>query len=877
MSEEPILETDSVASKLAKSGALAAFIRGLSPIEKRALEFEWRNFWARPQQLAPKGDWVYWLVLAGRGFGKTRTGAEWVREIVGPANSRSDARIALVGRTAADVRDVMVCGESGILAVSPPWNRPEWQSSKRRLIWPNGAIATTYSAEKPDQLRGPQHSAAWCDEVAAWQYSDSWDQLNLGLRLGSTPKCIVTTTPRPIPLMRDLVANPLTVITKGSTYDNRANLAKAFINQIIQKFDGSRLGRQELFAEMLDDVEGALWSYKRLDELRVRHIPENLVRIVVALDPSVSANGDGDECGIIVAGLGQDGHGYILQDASGRHLPHVWAKEAIHLYDKWKADRIIAEVNQGGALVENTLRTLNSRISYKAVHASVGKRARAEPVSALYEQCLASGSRITTARGQVKIEDVTTDDYVLTRKGFRRVVWSGQTGMKPVIRIDAGGHWLYCTDDHPIFTFEDGFIRSVALRPNVHHVLVCKSTHVSTAELASVSHAVGVSNAPQSKDGKHGNLLENSFGSVGLDTISSQTDTTEPGDLLETSYYIGLSGGLRKGASQQSGTYITLMAIRAIMILVIWWRLFQKNIKSAIHMSIRATARILSHRRSWIGGKPDRPMSINAIGVERASYQQQQEFDFARQSVTLVSGTMNEEKRLTAPVYNLEVEDVPEFFAENILVHNCRVHHVGTLPKLEDQLCFVAGTMICTNRGQVPIEEVTTKDIAYTTAGWRRIINAEMTGIRQTQTVVTKTGLHLRGTPNHPIMVDYKGWTPISELEIGDMVTVLDTPSGLAADVVTAVSPLSYWAEPVFNLTVEGDHEYFANHILVHNCTWDPMNSNKSPDRLDALVWALTELMVNNRMPVRNATEPTHLDFDNMGIHSENLDNVGIW
>lgn len=280
----------------------------------------------------------------------------------------------------------MVEGESGILAISPPWARPLYEPSKRRVTWPNGSMVTVYTADEPDRLRGPQHHWAWCDELAAWRYPDAWDMLMFGLRLGSDPRVVVTTTPKPIKLVRDLISSPTTAVTTGSTYENLANLAPAFRDAIISRYEGTRLGRQELLAELLDDVPGALWTRSIIESCRVRETPE-LVRIVVAIDPAVTSGEDADETGIIVAGLGVDGHGYVLADRSV-HLasPETWARRAVVAYREFTADRIVAEVNNGGEMVELTLRTVDRSVSYRAVHASRGKRVRAEPVAALYEQ-----------------------------------------------------------------------------------------------------------------------------------------------------------------------------------------------------------------------------------------------------------------------------------------------------------------------------------------------------------------------------------------------------------------------------------------------------------------------------------------------------------
>jgi predicted phage terminase large subunit-like protein len=352
----------------------------LSDAELRAIEYDWR-FWARQNQLPPPGDWTFWLLLAGRGFGKTRTGAEWVREA-----KNTCSRIALVAPTAADVRDVMVEGESGILAISPPHDRPLYEPSKRRLTWPNGAIATTYSADEPERLRGPQSDAAWCDELAAWRYPEAFDMLMFGLRLGTMPRCVITTTPKPVKLVRDLLTDPRCKITRGSTYDNAANLAESFMAQVVRKYEGTRLGRQELNAELLEDVPGAMWNRAMLDNLRVGAAPTTLRRVVVAIDPAVTSGESADETGIVVAGLGDDGMAYVLDDLTCKDTPDGWARRAVTAYRIHKADRIVAEVNNGGDLVEATIRMVDRRASFTAVRATRGKAVRAEPVAALYEQ-----------------------------------------------------------------------------------------------------------------------------------------------------------------------------------------------------------------------------------------------------------------------------------------------------------------------------------------------------------------------------------------------------------------------------------------------------------------------------------------------------------
>ena len=355
-------------------------VQSLTPVEASELLDDWR-FWARPDQVAPEGNWRVWLIMAGRGFGKTRCGAEWVHQQI--RNGRK--RIALVGETKADVRDVMVEGESGILATSGK-NRPLYEPSKRRVTWDNGAIAVCYSGDEPDQLRGPQHDAAWLDELAKYRYAeDTWSNLDLGLRLGETPQVVITTTPRPIKILRELVQDDLVEVTRGSTYDNLPNLARSFADRIIERYEGTRLGRQELHAEILDDVVGALWQRSMIDDHRINETPDHLERIVVGVDPAVTSGEDSDETGIIIAGrIGN--RGYILDDVSGKFTPQEWAIKATQLYYKYNADRIVAEVNQGGDMVEHTLRMVDKNVSYKGVRAARGKMLRAEPIAALYEQ-----------------------------------------------------------------------------------------------------------------------------------------------------------------------------------------------------------------------------------------------------------------------------------------------------------------------------------------------------------------------------------------------------------------------------------------------------------------------------------------------------------
>lgn len=363
------------------------YLSSLSVNAIAALKYNW-EFWARPNQLPPEGQWTTWLLLAGRGFGKSRCGAEWVRK---KAFENPGCRIALVAETAADARKVMVEGDSGILSISPPDFMPEYSPANRQLTWPNGTVAFTYNATEPDQLRGPQHHFAWCDELAKWQkMQDSWDQLQFGLRLGLHPQQVVTTTPRPMPLIKKIMNDVTTVVTRGATLDNEANLAASTVRYLYERYEGTRFGRQELEGEVLDDIPGALWSRSKIDENRRPEAPEQLDRIIVAIDPAASSNEGSDETGIVCVGVAKDAdgyqRGYVLADRSLRGAPHEWAKAAVALYREFEADRIVAEKNQGGEMVEAVIRSADRNVPVTLVHATRGKLIRAEPISALYEQ-----------------------------------------------------------------------------------------------------------------------------------------------------------------------------------------------------------------------------------------------------------------------------------------------------------------------------------------------------------------------------------------------------------------------------------------------------------------------------------------------------------
>lgn len=423
-----IPETESLASYLASqpSETRDRIIRSLSDSEAATIQYDWR-FWARRNQLQPgspgaadpRNDWLVWLLLAGRGFGKTRTGGETVREWV----SAGARRIHLVGPTASDVRNVMILGESGLMNWFPPNERPRYEPSKHLITFHTGAVAETFSADEPDRLRGPQCSHFWADELAAWRFlQDAWDNLMFGWRKSDTPKGFISTTPKPLKLLREIIADPSTVTTRASSYENRDNLSPRWFENIIRKYEGTRLGRQELMAEILDDVPGALWTQQIIDAARIKLADvrwEQVIRIVVAIDPAVSNKPESDETGIIVAGLTRSNHVLVFDDLSCKESPLGWASIAVTAYHSKRADRIVGEVNNGGDLVESNIRAVAPDVAFRAVRASRGKAVRAEPVAALYEQ-----GRVHHVGLLPELEQQMTG-------------WSPQSGEKSPDRMDA--------------------------------------------------------------------------------------------------------------------------------------------------------------------------------------------------------------------------------------------------------------------------------------------------------------------------------------------------------------------------------------------------------------------------------------------------------
>lgn len=429
---------------IAKVGGPDAFLRlwkSKPPEVREVLSYHWPLL-ARPKQLPPPGDWNTWHLRAGRGFGKTRTGAEWIR-----AKVRSGGHWALVAPTAADARDVMVEGISGILAISPPWERPLYEPSKRRLTWPWGAKATLYSAEEPDRLRGPQHNGAWCDEIAAWaRREETWDMLQFGLRVGDRPQAVLTSTPRGLKFLRDIEAESTTVTTIGSTYENKHNLAAKFVARIEKKYAGTRLGRQEIEAQILDDNPDALWKMKDIDRKRIaisdlQGLGVKMRQIVVALDPATTSNQTSCQNGIVAVGEGlcpcngrPESHGFVFEDATDIYTPLEVCSKVLDIYDRRQCNAIIGETNQGGDWIESLLRTFPAgrHMQYIGIHAKDGKRLRAEPVVSLYEQ-----GRVHHVGVFSKLED-------------QMIGWNPNGGDKSPDDIDAMVHavtYLLCQDE----------------------------------------------------------------------------------------------------------------------------------------------------------------------------------------------------------------------------------------------------------------------------------------------------------------------------------------------------------------------------------------------------------------------------------------------
>jgi phage terminase large subunit-like protein len=733
-----------------------AALKQFSDKELSELLHDWRGFLARPDQIEPEGDWSIWLILAGRGWGKTRTGAEWIKARVESGKAK---RIALVAETAADARDVMVEGESGILAIYPQGRKPLYEPSKRRVTWPNGAVATLYNATEPDQLRGPQHDTAWCDELAKWRYArETWDQLQFGMRLGETPQQIVTTTPRPIELIKSIVGGRegKVVVSRGATMDNKSNLAAPFLEKIRAKYEGTRLGRQELNGEVLGDMPGALWQLGAIDLYRIKEsdLPD-LQRIVVAVDPAVTSTDDSDDHGIIVAGTA-DNRGFVIEDASTRGSPVDWARRAISMYDKYRADAIVVEVNQGGDMVRHTLNSVRAGLPIIEVRASRGKHVRAEPISSLYEQgrvshvgtfseledqmclmtadgyrgegspdrCFAAGTMVETDGGPKPIEEVQQGDRVWTRRGLRPVLASSLTDPNAkVYDVQfSDGSSLTGTGNHPVFVEGRGFTRLDALvwGDTVNHLW----SNEEWAERQSHSRA------------------RNTFDTrIAGASQPVATSTAGAEDGLIKRLCTAMFGKMQTAQSLMAGTSITSTAIPATTTLPIWLRSRLRIMLLSTSLNTATSSRP-PERATWIGFEGQRAVGIAAKKVE----------GFIR----------------------------------------ALVPSLGKFAHQSGALALSAGLNMITSHTATAIGFVRGSASAGTTNGRGGTTRIEAASSAEPRSTSRKASR--------------KPCAPVS------------------------VVGLSERAErvPVFNLTVEGENEYYANGILVHNC--------------DALVWAFTEL-----------------------------------
>lgn len=669
----------------------SSFLPLLPPPVKAAYNhrFRWTASQARPEQLTPPGDWRIWLILAGRGWGKTRTGVE---DAAWYAITNPGHRISLIAPTAADARDTIVEGQSGLLTAIPDEMIADYHRSLGEIILKNGARFKTFSAEEPNRLRGPQFHRCYADEIAAWSRPDTFDQMMFGLRLGTNPQCVITTTPKPTPLLRGLLKQaaefPNEVrVTTGSTFDNAANLAAPALAALRRKYEGTRLGRQELFAELLDDMPGALWKRSNIDALRV-YDKTAMKRIVVAIDPAVSTEENSDETGIVVAGIGDDDHLYILADRSGKYTPDEWASEAVGLYRLFQAERIIGEANNGGDLIEANIRTVDRNVPFKKVHASRGKAMRAEPIAALYEQkrahhvgafpkledqmCFPGETNVLTKRGQVPIKSVTTDDFVLTRGGWKKVETSCQTGCSSVFVVieTTKGEFIRCTPDHPIFNAQtQEFVPAKHVQIGTRLGVVPKW---GRAGHPSLGVADGITECHQAiSDMLRASFCTEKYGSPITDLFHQITIFTTRMRIQEITHSI-ISKCLLLNSTQANMSCAALpYSIMSKEHFMQSWhgRIEEKKILNAWSAEKNHSHQCVGQNfaLTYVGSAIDQIKKYQkklALNVRKNLAQETQGEFTAVKSVTI-------KHTLPEKVYNLRVDEFHEFFANGILVHNC--------------------------------------------------------------------------------------------------------------------------------------------------------------------------------------------------------------
>lgn len=707
----------------------AAWLGSLSENEQSQLEYSW-DFWARPNQREPKIPYKVLILLAGRGFGKSRTAAETVR---GWVESGKYKHVAMVGANAADVRDTMVEATfkqgSGLMQICPPWNKPHYSPTKKVLVWNNpnypsyGAVCSLYSGDVPDSLRGPSHDGAWIDELCKMvQMEAVWDMLKLTLRRGDNPKIVVSTTPKPVPLLIDLLkqaqeskedgTNDIVVI-KGNTYENRANLSSSFIEDINQMYEGTTLGRQEIYADIMLDSAGALWNMAMIDNSRIRMNRDGIIHIptcgktIISVDPQIGYKIDTEKSrtatgrtmtGIIAAASsfpvrGQPLHAYILGDYSTNGKPEQWGQAAVNAYKAHDAQLLIAESNNGGEMIASVIRSIDPHVRVQLITATAKKHERAIPVVSKYQQCLAGDTLVSTEFGDVKISGIRTGDRVWTRNGLRAVLWAGQTGARNTIAISHGERTLVCTPDHEIFS-GNKFSHAEDLDGTYATLTVwqsgIRSTSVGTvhASMQLRENPICAIPAEQGKCGKRDyqftptELLKESD----ILRMPKGTGVLEVGEIsMEVGNCCTEEYGKRITVQFQQGIiFIISMVTRVIMLLIILFRCTQQITKLCmkdIHIPKKYWLEYV--KQNVNGGNAASRLREYANGALATFLQKLQEFDSVRRNVTQVSGMTSVKKSVKMPVYNLHVENDHEFFANGILVHNCRVHHVGILPDLE--------------------------------------------------------------------------------------------------------------------------------------------------------------------------------------------------
>lgn len=681
-------------SKLRRLQQLQEELARMESTEANQGKYTWKDI-ARPDQLAPPGDWFTWLILAGRGWGKTRTAAEWALD---RARRYPGARIALVGKTFADVRDTIIEGESGIISLI---RREEFRDgtedrgynrSLSEIFLENGSRFKSFSAEKPWRLRGPQHHFAIADEAAFWQDASkgivadtTWSNLVITLRLPKQPdwdedyrpQVVVATTPRPVPLLKvsdpdanrtGLMQRETTIITRGRTVDNLENLSKTYQANVIAPLLGTRLGRQELDAELLEDNPGAMWRREWIDETRIdpNAVPD-LIRVVVGVDPAVTDGETSAQTGIIVAGADRRGQGYILADFTMRGTPRESMQRVVRAYKEFNADRVIGEVNNGGDYIGMLLHTVDQDVPFQKVTATRAKQIRAEPVSSLYEQrrihhagsfpyledsqCVAQGTLVTTRRGNIPVEQVSVADYVFTRDGWKQVLWSGFTGIKQVVRIQTDAGSLICTPNHPIFTEKSGFIRADNLSSG-DRIIRCQWNQSGRSLFTGGKNTTGVAVKT---------LPENTTGNP--DHEAELRSIVTSGKMLMGLFPRDSSFTISTTTQQITKSVISKLSASQIIRSII------KRPGQPECMPSAAKIRVSSILSGGNAGNHEQSSASSAM-----SYSIRLESGLPSVLVNVQSATV-----LSVPesmgqrcVYNLTVDHQPEFFANGLLTHNCQ-------------------------------------------------------------------------------------------------------------------------------------------------------------------------------------------------------------